>query len=372
MRRSSPNPLLHIAPVLLLSLLAGCGGGKGGTVRPSVDPGVSATESGSDSAPVTHDYTLGAQSTEAAAEQALPNEFTSIFNSADPVATTDTGARQAWGDGWTGLGVKVGVSDVFNLNDVVDTHGDWVSFVIGSVAPEAEQGLYAVLNEDGSAGFYEMFDNAQLATSWYLEHGYLIVNNSWGVDRAERDSAGEFTGVLTAAAYWADLVDYTVANLPTANNNPQMLNIFAAGNGAEYCGGGLEACDLIAAAVFAAREAGVDPAERMVWVGAINDAGTALAPYSYPAGAMADDYLVAHDDVLRAGDAAGTSFAAPRVTGAAALLRHKFPNLDGAAIKQVLLQTAFDMGEPGVDIVYGHGLLDIPNAMSPQGKVVPQ
>ena len=87
---------------------------------------------------------------------------------------------------------------------------------------------------------------------------------------------------------------------------------------------------------------------------------------------MGEDFIVAHDDVLTSGDAAGTSFAAPRVVGAAALLRHKFPNLNGSALKQVLLQTATDLGATGVDNIYGYGLLNIPNAMSPQGNVTPK
>ena len=84
---------------------------------------------------------------------------------------------------------------------------------------------------------------------------------------------------------------------------------------------------------------------------------------------MLYDYIVAHDDVLFSGDASGTSFSAPRVAGAAALLRQKFPNLNGPDLKQVLLQTATDFGDSGPDRVYGYGVLNIVNAMSPQGKV---
>ncbi|MGB1464047.1 MAG: S8 family serine peptidase, partial [Parvibaculales bacterium] len=70
-----------------------------------------------------------------------------------------------------------------------------------------------------------------------------------------------------------------------------------------------------------------------------------------------------------AGDLAGTSFAAPRVSGAAALIRHKFPGLDGFQLKQLLLSTAQDIGEPGIDPIFGHGKLDLSNALSPQGQL---
>ena len=84
---------------------------------------------------------------------------------------------------------------------------------------------------------------------------------------------------------------------------------------------------------------------------------------------MKNDFIVAHDDVLSAGDAAGTSFAAPRVTGAAALVRHKFPFLDGRQLKTLLLETATDIGAAGIDEVFGHGKLDLANALSPQGEL---
>ena len=82
---------------------------------------------------------------------------------------------------------------------------------------------------------------------------------------------------------------------------------------------------------------------------------------------MGNDFIVAHDDVLSAGDLAGTSFAAPRVSGAAALIRHKFPGINGAQLKDLLLTTAEDIGDAGVDVKYGHGKLDLSNALSPQG-----
>ena len=97
-----------------------------------------------------------------------------------------------------------------------------------------------------------------------------------------------------------------------------------------------------------------------------------MASYSFVAGKLKNDFIVAHDNVWQPGDAKGTSFSTPRVTGAATLLRHKFPNLDGPALKQVILQTADDLGATGVDEVFGHGKLNVPNAMSPIGKVTPR
>ena len=65
--------------------------------------------------------------------------------------------------------------------------------------------------------------------------------------------------------------------------------------------------------------------------------------------------------------ASGTSFAAPQIAGAAALLLQAFPNLTGQEVDSLLLETARDAGDPGVDAQYGQGILDIAAAFEPQG-----
>lgn len=67
--------------------------------------------------------------------------------------------------------------------------------------------------------------------------------------------------------------------------------------------------------------------------------------------------------------ASGTSFAAPHVTGALALLIERFPYLDNPQIRDVLLTTATDLGEPGVDDVYGWGLIDLKKAIDGPGQL---
>jgi hypothetical protein len=63
----------------------------------------------------------------------------------------------------------------------------------------------------------------------------------------------------------------------------------------------------------------------------------------------------------------GTSFAAPLVTGTIALLQTRWPWLVNYADEtvQIILQSATDLGAPGVDPVYGWGLLNTEAAMSP-------
>lgn len=59
----------------------------------------------------------------------------------------------------------------------------------------------------------------------------------------------------------------------------------------------------------------------------------------------------------------GTSYAAPHVSGAVALLRQVNPNATVNEIKAALMNSAIDLGEDGEDNTYGWGLIDIPAAM---------
>lgn len=60
----------------------------------------------------------------------------------------------------------------------------------------------------------------------------------------------------------------------------------------------------------------------------------------------------------------GTSMATPAVAGTAALIKQKYPWMDGNLIRQTLITTATDIGEKGVDSVYGWGLLNISKAVN--------
>lgn len=61
----------------------------------------------------------------------------------------------------------------------------------------------------------------------------------------------------------------------------------------------------------------------------------------------------------------GTSSAAPQVSGLAALILSKWPQLSGIEAGEVIINTARDIGAPGVDEVFGNGLIDVKAALSP-------
>ena len=77
------------------------------------------------------------------------------------------------------------------------------------------------------------------------------------------------------------------------------------------------------------------------------------------------DYITTASD----GEPDGNSLAAPRVAGAGALVRQKFPNLSGSQTATVILHTADDLGATGVEAVFGHGKLNVGAALAPVGNL---
>jgi hypothetical protein len=101
-----------------------------------------------------------------------------------------------------------------------------------------------------------------------------------------------------------------------------------------------------------------------------------LSTFSNRAGTGAQNYLAAVGYRVVAPDQtgkyffwSGTSFSAPVISGAVALLASAFPNLTGAQIIDILYRSADDAGAAGIDAVYGHGILNIDRAFSPLGTL---
>ncbi|GGQ79478.1 type VII secretion-associated serine protease mycosin [Couchioplanes azureus] len=67
----------------------------------------------------------------------------------------------------------------------------------------------------------------------------------------------------------------------------------------------------------------------------------------------------------------GTSHATAIVSGAAALIRARYPELSAADVVQRLTATAVDAGEPGRDDVYGYGRLDLVKALTADVAAAP-
>jgi subtilisin family serine protease len=161
-------------------------------------------------------------------------------------------------------------------------------------------------------------------------------------------------------------------NSPSFTKKSEAVIVVAAGNSGGPCGSAdLAGCNLVAAIMA------LDPQTRnnVIIVGALAGSGASekIAIYSTRAGALADRFIMESGDT---GDptVVGTSFAAPRVAAAAAIVRQKFPELTAAEVVNLLLLTASkdigNHGSPafsGVSPIFGYGKLDLVKALSPQG-----
>ncbi|MEM7570346.1 MAG: S8 family peptidase [Pseudomonadota bacterium] len=106
------------------------------------------------------------------------------------------------------------------------------------------------------------------------------------------------------------------------------------------------------------------------------DDNNVIDEFSNRAGSAQDVFVVAPGSGIRAagldGDeffVSGSSFSAPHVSGAIALLYDLFPNLTPDQMIELVTSTATDLGAPGVDAVYGHGLINLEEAIQPQGSM---
>jgi len=116
-------------------------------------------------------------------------------------------------------------------------------------------------------------------------------------------------------------------------------------------------------------------AEKTVLAVVAVDRNGQIAPFSNRCGAAARWCLAAPGVEIRTTSPgggyqtlSGTSFAAPHVSGAVALLMEMWPHLSGEQVVTLLLNSATPLGTiPGNDPVYGRGLLNLERATQPQG-----
>jgi len=258
-------------------------------------------------------------------------------------------ALPAFEAGGTGAGITVGIVDTGVDPDHVDLDGN-VSPLSRDIV-RADEPI-----QDGDPD----------------GHGTIVA----GLVAAERNNLG-ILGVAFEATILAARADQTdscdddckFTDVAIANGIRHAANdvlvVISAGNAGEIDPSG-----------FA--QIALDPFARdnIIIVGATNQ-NDQLADFSNMAGNLQTSFLTAPGTGLTStfpGDRitsgrAGTSFSAPHVSGAAAVLAQLFPNLTGSEIREILFESARDLGAAGDDAVFGQGLLDLGAAAQPIGTV---
>ena len=150
-----------------------------------------------------------------------------------------------------------------------------------------------------------------------------------------------------------------------AANKAGILNVWAAGNYSKIDPGFYAALPSVISGL----------ASTWITVVGTNQTGV-LASWSNACGiskaycmAAPGDKITSAYGVDRTGTGSGTSFAAPMVSGAAALMMQKWPTLTGNQIQQILFNTANKTGVYANADIYGQGMLDLTKAFAPVGTL---
>ena len=287
--------------------------------------------------------------------------------------------------GWTGLGSNIYIIDGFDGSgglfydvsgsDVYLTHGAITFGISLLVSPEAEYNLVEAFSSTTytfDISSVSAVNSTELFSSFTgrVDSNADAANVSLGVHLTDGSS---LTSSLVGAASFV-----TSTLQPIANSLPNAVIVESAGNNgavtalsiARGCTawGGRNSASSCTDVLFALDDQYYDDLDRTIFVGSYDNSTNGLASYSVSAGLAADHFIVA-DGTSPFDTGIGTSYAAPRVTGAIGLISQKFPSLSAQDRKGLILDTATDLGASGVDGVYGHGLLNVTNALNPLGML---
>jgi subtilisin family serine protease len=283
------------------------------------------------------------------------------------------GAEAAYAAGWTGKGVRVALVDCgverrkadlgrnlsresvdmapARLAHLNDPHGDWVAEPLGSkldgqgIVGLAYRATLLEIRADMDGGYkgecaFWPKDVARALDYAVDHHARIIVLPL----QAQHPLGGAFEAALARAVRSGAVLVVSAGNdtLP-APSYP-----------ARYA-----ADPRFAAAMVVAGAAGVD-GQITAWS---NRAGDARARF-----VLAPGEWILTDCAKTCQYATGTSFAAPYVAGAVALMMEAHPELSGPDAAERILAAARPLGPPGTEAVYGRGMLDLARAFGGKAK----
>ncbi|MBQ2017480.1 MAG: S8 family serine peptidase [Alphaproteobacteria bacterium] len=254
--------------------------------------------------------------------------------------------------GYTGSGSNIAIFD-FGRNT---WHGGNVAYLSsGLIAPNANVTSYQVADPNGNFySFSKIGDTINTATSANAN----IYNFSWEITNVSASQVKNRQHIinLTSRNFVNSLTNAAIQN--------DAILVWAAGNGYNSESNALAALPLHINELQG----------HFVNVVAWDSEKQALADFSNQCG-ITQNYCitapgVALDTPKTDTPLDGTSFAAPIVSGAIAVIREAFPYMKSSEITQLLFTTARDLGATGVDSVYGHGMLDLERATRPVGATL--
>jgi hypothetical protein len=249
------------------------------------------------------------------------------------------------------------------ISTVTDGHGSAVAgLIVGAhdgrgvmgIAPEAKVYTYNPFDETMTAGW----DDIRTGIRMFVDNKVSVVNISLGVPG------------WTLNEGWNEIFK----DPEFSKNSLRQLFVFAAGND-----GVVQPRDIEWSAVsnpVSIVVGSVDPFGNISSFS--NTPGTTCLLTNGVCNSMSDllmnRFIVAPGEFILVSDGqggvtrmSGTSFAAPLVSGTAALIADRWPWMAWKPedVADLILSTATDLGAPGTDPVYGRGLLNVLAALSP-------
>lgn len=249
--------------------------------------------------------------------------------------------------GFTGKNSTIAVFD----SGLHTPHGSSVAHIASDqVAPDAKVEVYEVADENGNfKSFYEMGDIITSASS------ANIYNFSWS-------AIDSYAHSVSSRNQMEQMTDPHFINaLSNAATQQDAIFVWAAGNEYNFQSSSLSAMPRVIPELKG----------HFVNVVAWDSQTQSLATFSNACGVTMNYCITAPGTDLKSSvsntELNGTSFAAPIVSAAIAVIREAFPYMKSTEITNLLFATARDLGASGVDAIYGHGMLDMERATRPVG-----
>lgn len=264
----------------------------------------------------------------------------------------DIRAAYSLARGYTGAGSNVAVFD-FGKNT---WHGGNVAYLSsGQIAPNAHVASYQITDQHGNFySFNKIGETINTATAQNAN----VYNFSWEITNVSASQVKNRQHMinLTSRGFVNSLINAVEQN--------DAILVWAAGNGYNSESSALSALPLHITQLNG----------HFVNVVAWDSNLGTLADFSNGCG-ITQNYCitapgVALDSPKTATPLDGTSFAAPIVSAAISVIREAFPYMTSPEITQLLFTTARDLGDAGIDAVYGHGMLDLERATRPVGAAL--
>ena len=249
--------------------------------------------------------------------------------------------------GFTGKNSTIAVFD----SGTNTLHGNGVVHIASDqVAPDANVQIYEVANNKGNfKSFYEIGDiisSAQDAN---------IYNFSWS-------AIGSYANEVQSRSQMEHMTDkHFIDSLSNAAKQNDAIFVWAAGNEYNFQSSSLSAMPRVIPELK----------DHFINVVAWDSQTQSLATFSNACGVTMNYCITAPGTDLQSSASNqkldGTSFAAPIVSAAVAVIREAFPYMKSSEITNLLFTTARDLGAAGIDNIYGHGMLDMERATRPVG-----